>query len=509
MAVAGRRRLRRSSDRDTGPTGVLKDPKEPPMRVLLAIDGSPSSDAARDLLTSLAWPEGTAVRVVGVVDVTSPALIGYSPYVVPYIDTGALERSLRATVAEMVDSLHVAGLAADKVVLRGRPGSRIVEQAAEFGADLIVLGSRGMGRIQSMLLGSVSAEVVDHAPCPVLVARSDTVERILLATDGSVTADLAVKHVATTGYLGHLPVEVISVARSVPAAAPITEPELTDQSLRHFNEELDEARKHAEATAAAAAEQLVAEGRAIRWSISVGDAAHEIIEAASSLHCDLVVMGSRGLTGLRRILLGSVARNVLLHTDASVLIVREPVRPRTGERSKADVAGIARADPGVTIRPIDPGDDGALQDFYESLSEDSRRKRFMGWNAGLRPGQARTFCTTDHEHREGFVAVLRRPGRDEIVGHLCLEPDGEGSAELAVAVADRVQRQGIGRRLVTAALEWGWRTGTRRFTATAACSNAGIFRLLRSLSIPVQTSSGGAGICDIEIDLEGARSVAV
>jgi nucleotide-binding universal stress UspA family protein/ribosomal protein S18 acetylase RimI-like enzyme len=350
--------------------------------------------------------------------------------------------------------------------------------------------------------------VVDHAPCPVLVARSDTVERILLATDGSVTANLAVRHVATTGYLAHLPVEVISVARSVPVAAPITEPELTDAALRRSSEELDEARQHAEATAAGAAEQLRAEGRTIRWSISVGDAAHEIIEAASSLQCDLVVMGSRGLTGLRRILLGSVARNVLLHTDASVLIVREPVRPRAGEPIKADVAGTARDDE-VTIRPIDPGDDAALQTFYESLSDDSRRKRFMGWSAGLRPGQARTFCTTDHQHRVGFVAVQRGPDGEEIVGHLCLEPDGEGSAELAVAVADRVQRRGIGRRLVTAALEWGRRTGTRRFTATAACSNAGIFLLLRSLNIPTHTSSGGAGICDIEIDVAGARPMAV
>ena len=84
----------------------------------------------------------------------------------------------------------------------------------------------------------------------------------------------------------------------------------------------------ADAIAAQAAEDLAADGYRVRWSISRGDAAHEIIEAARALDADLVVLGSRGLTGLARLRLGSVARNVLLHTPSSVLIVRGPVRVR-------------------------------------------------------------------------------------------------------------------------------------------------------------------------------------
>lgn len=316
------------------------------MRVLLAIDGSPSSDAARDLLTSLDWPEGTSVRVVGIVDVTNPALLGYSPYVVPYVDLRDVERSLEATLTDVADALQVAGLQADRTLLRGRPGSRIVEAAVEFGAELIILGSRGMGRIESMLLGSVSAEVVDHAPCAVLVARSDTVGRILVATDGSVTAGLAVDHLASTSYLARVPVEVIAVAPTIGQAGPISEPEITDQVLRIYADEAREARKHAEAIAASAARRLADAGRTVRWSISVGDAAREIIETASCLHCDLVVVGSRGLTGLRRILLGSVARNVLLHTHASVLVVRDstPVASdRVGVAAPAESTEVSAA----------------------------------------------------------------------------------------------------------------------------------------------------------------------
>ena len=79
----------------------------------------------------------------------------------------------------------------------------------------------------------------------------------------------------------------------------------------------------------------------LHWMISVGDPAHEIIEAASNMGCDLIVMGSRGLTGLDRIFLGSVARNVLQHTRASVLIVREPVRERLPERPREEEVSLA------------------------------------------------------------------------------------------------------------------------------------------------------------------------
>jgi nucleotide-binding universal stress UspA family protein len=66
-------------------------------------------------------------------------------------------------------------------------------------------------------------------------------------------------------------------------------------------------------------------------AVSEGDAAHQIVVRATNVGSDLIVMGSRGMTGLRRILIGSVARNVLLHAPTSVLIVREPLREEAFE----------------------------------------------------------------------------------------------------------------------------------------------------------------------------------
>jgi nucleotide-binding universal stress UspA family protein len=79
----------------------------------------------------------------------------------------------------------------------------------------------------------------------------------------------------------------------------------------------------------------------VRWTIAAGDPAHEILQAADQLGCDLIAVGSRGHTGLTRIRLGSVARNVLLHTHASVLVVRGPVRVRSEDPARAAAVALA------------------------------------------------------------------------------------------------------------------------------------------------------------------------
>jgi RimJ/RimL family protein N-acetyltransferase len=166
---------------------------------------------------------------------------------------------------------------------------------------------------------------------------------------------------------------------------------------------------------------------------------------------------------------------------------------------------VARA-PTVTIRPITPDDAPRLERFYASLSDESRNLRFLGWSPGIGTATSRAFCTADHEHREGLVAVVAGPDEGgaapgELVGHLCIEPDGTGSAEIAVAVADHLQGLGIGRRLVEAGVDWGRRQGLRQFTATAFAWNARIIRLVRGLRLPVRFGVATGGATEMRIDL--------
>lgn len=160
----------------------------------------------------------------------------------------------------------------------------------------------------------------------------------------------------------------------------------------------------------------------------------------------------------------------------------------------------------IRIRPIEPGDRDALIGFYAALSADSLVQRFHGASIGIVGRTAVFFSGPDHEHREGFVAVLDEPGvrgapAPTIVGHLCLEPSGAHEVEVAVAVADAWQRQGIGRRLLHAALAWAERHGIVRLRASMLSTNVAILGLLRSMGRAVTLSMPGAGVVDATIDL--------
>jgi acetyltransferase len=163
----------------------------------------------------------------------------------------------------------------------------------------------------------------------------------------------------------------------------------------------------------------------------------------------------------------------------------------------------------ITIRPTSPSDAEALERFYADLSEDSRHLRFFGGLRGISHTQSVSFCTPDHQHREGFVAVASEGGGQAvIVGHLCLEPVDAHTAEAAIAVADAFQRQGIGRRLMTAGIDWARSVGITRLTATMLAMNVPIYRLIRGLGLAMSTRPQGVDAIGVAIDLTRPAVVA-
>jgi len=163
----------------------------------------------------------------------------------------------------------------------------------------------------------------------------------------------------------------------------------------------------------------------------------------------------------------------------------------------------------VTVRPIGPDDAPELERFYERLSEDSRRLRFFAVTRGLSHSQSSAFCSTDHDHRDGFVATVAGPGGGaRIVGHVCLEPAGDRRAEVAIAVADELQGHGIGRRLMVAAMDWARWAGVDVLVATMLASNAGIHRLVGSLGVTTRLSPAGWDAATVEIFVPAGRLAA-
>jgi acetyltransferase len=159
----------------------------------------------------------------------------------------------------------------------------------------------------------------------------------------------------------------------------------------------------------------------------------------------------------------------------------------------------------VQIRPIRADDRDELSRFYAGLSTDSRYARFHSVSRGIGKEAADVFCGPDHEHREGLVAEIVRADSDgvAIVGHLCLEPC-EAGFEMAIAVADDWQRCGVGRSLLSTALDWAADHGIAQLRASMLSTNSAILGLIASLDCPIRLSAPSAGVITVTIDVGGA-----
>jgi nucleotide-binding universal stress UspA family protein len=295
------------------------------MRILLAVDGSQSSDRAIDLVAGLALPVDSSIRVLAVHRRAMNALA------LTWVDDPegrhgteepAAVHDLRSAVQRAEAALSREGVRVEGFVADGRPGTTIVDEAEAMRADLVVVGSRGHGRIATMVLGSTAAEVVDHAPCAVLVARDNRLAPIVFADDGSPSARHAESVFSRWPIFAGLPVSVVSVVEvAVPVAAGYT-PGLYDSVLESYTRSVDEARADSRGEASSGAQRLSAAGlHAVPVALE-GDPATEIVRFAAAHDTGTIVVGTRGHTGLARLVLGSTSRNVLLHAPCSVLVVR-------------------------------------------------------------------------------------------------------------------------------------------------------------------------------------------
>ena len=156
--------------RDT-PTGTA-------LKVLLAVDGSEPSQSAAESLAARPWPPGTEIRVLGAVELGMSAL--QAAFEIPALDAKHLETQRAAAMQRTEDAidsalktLEAAGLTTSESisVLDQAPKEIILQEAAAWPADWIVLGSHGSSGLSRFLIGSTSEAVATHATCSVEVVR--------------------------------------------------------------------------------------------------------------------------------------------------------------------------------------------------------------------------------------------------------------------------------------------------------------------------------------------------
>lgn len=146
------------------------------MKILLAVDGSRYSDAAIEEIKKRPWPPHSEVKVITAVETPLTIGIGVEPWPPDYFEQ--LQKGAREAAKTVIDDARrKLNDVSDKTlkisheILGGPPRQVIVEEAENWGADLIVIGSRGLGVWNRLLLGSVSSAVVHHAKCSVEVVR--------------------------------------------------------------------------------------------------------------------------------------------------------------------------------------------------------------------------------------------------------------------------------------------------------------------------------------------------
>jgi nucleotide-binding universal stress UspA family protein len=291
-----------------------------PMRVLVATDGSPDAAAAIEWLGRFPLPDSARVRVVTVV--TLPSWPAEAPTAPEYYDGLFADAERIAEAGRGV--LARRWPRAEAEVLRGETSEGILAAARTSAADLLVVGARGLGALTGALLGSVSAAVVRHAPCPVLVVKGRPRElgRVVVAVDGSPDSMAAARFLAALPLHRPLAVRLLAVAEPSPVLmAPTTF--LASPPSTVASRLLEERHTALEGVLARVAVDFEARVGGVECSVVVGHPAAEILRAASEPEVDLVVVGARGLGFLGRFILGSVSERVLEQAACSVLVVRE------------------------------------------------------------------------------------------------------------------------------------------------------------------------------------------
>jgi nucleotide-binding universal stress UspA family protein len=286
---------------------------------LVATDFSPHAQRALDHGLALAKLFGAKIELFTSAYIPPQALAAMATGMSPTWIQDARDQA-QTQLETLAAKLKSQGVALTTSASTDEPSTAICARADEIQADLVVVGTRGHTGIAHVLFGSVAERVARLSHSPVLAAHADTpppdqYRRVLVPTDFSDDADLALawarRLVEKTGgklILVHS-YDIPAITSSGAALAIAT----IEQSLEKTSRERIEALRQS------------LTGLEVETVISHGRPDASILETAESSKADLIVMGTRGRTGLAHVVLGSTAERVLRRAHAPVVTVK--VRP--------------------------------------------------------------------------------------------------------------------------------------------------------------------------------------
>ena len=281
-------------------------------KVLVAIGGSPWSDAALSYAISLAAATEAELSILTVlaspVAYTMPDVMSSSELLME-----SIERQGQDLIGQASARAEAAEVSFNAVAKWGSVPETILQTAQEEQCDLIILGSRVITGWKRLMIGRTLNAVTARCDQPLLVVKhapavesgQPTWRRLLVATGGSPWSDVAVNHSLRLAQERGLEVCILSVDPSRGAS----------RGALDDNSPAKDILANAEARAAAS-------GVVYEAHLAYGDITEAVLETASSRQCDAIVMGSRGMTGLKRLMIGGISNAVAAKSHLPVLIVK-------------------------------------------------------------------------------------------------------------------------------------------------------------------------------------------
>jgi nucleotide-binding universal stress UspA family protein len=315
----------------SGPVPISSGEVTIPRTILVPVDGSHFAEHALPYGIAIARHTGAALHVALVHVPTEVSAPAYP--LAEVLEARALEdRDREAGYMEgLVERLRSAGVTVHPALLRGHVSDALSHYVDEQEIDVVVMTTHGRGGLQRAWLGSTTDGMVRHCRVPLLLIRpSDQTReigppgdiafhRILAALDGSETAERALAGAVRLGITADATVTLLHVMQpAVPAATPylphtiqLTQDEMAAREAHH--------RGYLESVAGSAA----LAGREVQTRLMVDyEPAAAVLDVAEADDADLIVVGTHGRGGLRRMLLGSVADKVIRGTQRAVLVHR-------------------------------------------------------------------------------------------------------------------------------------------------------------------------------------------
>ncbi|HEX6425621.1 MAG TPA: universal stress protein [Acidimicrobiales bacterium] len=295
--------------------------------IVVGVDGSEHSAAALRWAAREAELHGGTLTAVLVWDLFNQRHPDGTKRFDPEYDDAHADAALLAAIESALGPEAAASVARRPVC--DVPAQGLIEAAK--GADLLVVGARGLGGFRGLLLGSVSQQCLHHAPGPIAIVhppREDGpeggAERVVVGVDGSDTSRAALRWALTEAALRHATLEAVHAWEVPVVYGPVVGafPYDTRAVETGARELLDELVDQALAT-------VDAPGVTVERTAAPGGAAARVLDAAE--HASLVVIGRRGLGGFGRLLLGSVSEHVARHAPCPVVVLPPVPAAAAGE----------------------------------------------------------------------------------------------------------------------------------------------------------------------------------